>query len=241
MVTSTLLQRVCKLNDSKAAEISEALNKAFEGTITSPIQVAVILAQMLHETCGFRYSEELWGPTAAQRRYEGRGDLGNTQPGDGYRYRGRGYFQLTGRANYRLYGGLLGIDLEGNPDLACKPEIAAKIAVLYWRRHGLSQPASTGNMREVTRRINGGYNGLQDRLRYYELVKGLMQPQVILIDGGGKEVRWDGKPTTYGGLSVNPVMVEEIRKKFPKAGGAYPYGKLKVWIRSNGDIVLERA
>ena len=91
-------------------------------------------------------------------------NLGNTQAGDGYRFRGRGYTQLTGRANYAAAGKALGIDLENNPDLAQDPEVAAKISTWYWKnRDGLSDAAKRGDVEAVTRRINGGTNGLADR------------------------------------------------------------------------------
>ena len=65
--------------------------------------------------------------------YDGRRDLSNTEPGDGWKYHGRGYFQYTGRYNYRTFGEKYGYDLEGNPDLAAEPEVAAKLAIAYWR------------------------------------------------------------------------------------------------------------
>jgi putative chitinase len=115
--------------------------------------------------------EEIWGPTPAQKRYEGRADLGNTQPGDGYRFRGRGPIQITGRANYKKYGDLLGVDLVGNPDLAAKSEYAFRIAALYWDTHNCNELADVGDFQAITRAINGGYKGLADRRKYYERAK----------------------------------------------------------------------
>lgn len=152
--------------------LSEAsLVKAMDSSgMTDPIERAMFLAQMSHESGGFKYAEEIWGPTAAQRRYEGRKDLGNIHPGDGYRYRGRGYIQLTGRANYKEAGDYLGIDLVGNPDLAAQGDIAALIALWYWRvaRRGIPSAARRGDIRRVTYLINGGYNGLRDRQRRFQ-------------------------------------------------------------------------
>jgi putative chitinase len=95
----------------------------------------------------------------------GRKNLGNTEEGDGYNFRGRGYTQLTGRANYAAAGDALGLDLVNNPDMAADPEVAAKIATWYWKsRPGLSDAAKSGDVEAVTRKINGGTNGLDDRI-----------------------------------------------------------------------------
>ncbi|SUD59824.1 lysozyme [Ectopseudomonas oleovorans] len=91
-------------------------------------------------------------------------NLGNTEPGDGHKFRGRGYTQLTGRSNYEAAGKALGIDLVSNPDMAADPEVAAKVATWYWKsRPGLSEAAKNGDVTGVTKKINGGTNGLADR------------------------------------------------------------------------------
>ncbi len=95
------------------------------------------------------------------RAYEGRADLGNTQPGDGPRYRGRGFVQLTGRANYRTYGVALGVNLEGNPDLALDAEVAAAVLGRYFRLRGIDALDDAGDWVAVRRAVNGGTNGLQ--------------------------------------------------------------------------------
>lgn len=98
--------------------------------VTDHSQVAYVLAISEHESLAGKFMTELWGPTAAQRKYEGRKDLGNTQKGDGFRYRGRGFVQVTGRANYETWKKHLGIDIVSNPDLVSgNPDIAAKILV----------------------------------------------------------------------------------------------------------------
>lgn len=93
-------------------------------------QTAYCLATAYHETGNFRWLKEIWGPTAAQKRYEGRKDLGNTQPGDGKRFIGRGLCHITGRRNYEDWSRRLGVDLVTHPELAEKPELAAKILVI---------------------------------------------------------------------------------------------------------------
>lgn len=132
--------------------------------ITDPTERAMFLAQMAHESGNFRYDEEI----ASGQKYEGRSDLGNNQPGDGVKYKGRGYIQLTGRANYRDYGNRLGVDLENNPDLAKDPNIAADIAIAYWQQRVNRNAARAGNVRTVTRNINGGLNGLADRQNKFD-------------------------------------------------------------------------
>lgn len=92
-------------------------------------QAAYVLASAHHETGGFKWMREIWGPTAAQKRYEGREDLGNTERGDGKRFMGRGFVQITGRRNYADWSRRLGIDLVSHPELAEKKDIAAKIIV----------------------------------------------------------------------------------------------------------------
>lgn len=92
-------------------------------------QAAYVLATAHHETGQFRWLREIWGPTPAQRRYEGRKDLGNTVTGDGKRFMGRGFVQITGRRNYTDWAKRLGVDIVAKPDLAEKPDIAVRILV----------------------------------------------------------------------------------------------------------------
>ena len=104
-----------------------------------------------------------YGGDAYFMRYEGRADLGNTHPGDGPRFPGRGYIQLTGRANYRTYGQRLGIDLENNPDLALAPGNAARIFADYWVARGIPAACERGDWRQVRKSVQGADAGL-DRL-----------------------------------------------------------------------------
>jgi putative chitinase len=134
MITPELIRAMNPtMPPERAAEIARTLDSAaLAAQINTRLRAAAFVSQLAHESGSFRYPEEIWGPTAAQRRYEGRADLGNVQPGDGYRYRGRGWVQLTGRANYRTYGRLVGLHLEGRPELAVQPDAAARIAAAYW-------------------------------------------------------------------------------------------------------------
>jgi predicted chitinase len=142
--------------------------------IDAPARAAAFLAQIAHESGQFRFMEEIWGPTPAQRRYEPPSTLadtlGNTEAGDGRRFKGRGPIQITGRANYQRFGRLLGTDLVAHPERAAEPELAFRIAGLFWSKKGLNELADTPgaeSFREITRRINGGYNGLADRRKFF--------------------------------------------------------------------------
>ena len=134
-----------------------------EYAITAPRRAAMFLAQIGHESGSLRYTREVWGPTAAQRKYEGRVDLGNTEPGDGHRFLGRGLIQITGRENYRLAARALGVDLLAHPEALEAPGLAARSAAWWWAAHGLNELADTGDVRACTRRINGGLTGIEDR------------------------------------------------------------------------------
>lgn len=137
--------------------------------ITTRLRKAAFLATIAHECGEFRWLSEIWGPTEAQARYEYRRDLGNVQPGDGFRFRGRGCIQITGRTNYANASIGIGIDIVGNPALIETPDGAVHSACWWWRENGCNEIADTGDMRAVTRRVNGGQNGIGDRMRYYAL------------------------------------------------------------------------
>jgi putative chitinase len=163
------------LNTAKATAFFPFLRSAVdEFSIATPARSAAFLAQLAHESGQFRFMEEIWGPTPAQVRYEPQGTLaarlGNTDAGDGRRFKGRGPIQVTGRANYRRYGDLLGIDLVADPARAADPSVAFRIAALFWSSNGLNELADQGNadaFRQITRRINGGFNGLADRQQFF--------------------------------------------------------------------------
>ncbi len=132
--------------------------------ITTPLRRAHFLAQVGHESGELRYTEELASGTA----YNGRGDLGNTQPGDGPRFKGRGLIQLTGRANYIAFGKSCGQDFCAAPAetrIATEPALAVQAAVWFWQTHNLNAIADKDDVITLTRRINGGTNGLDDRKR----------------------------------------------------------------------------
>lgn len=159
------------LSSAKADEYLPLLNAAMvQGGINTPKRQAAFLAQLAHESGQLRYFEEI----ASGAAYEGRSDLGNTQPGDGVRFKGRGPIQLTGRHNYRIAGQALGLDLENNPTLAARPDVGFRIAVWYWNSRNLNAQADAGNFDAITRAINGGYNGKADRDRYWATAKNVL-------------------------------------------------------------------
>jgi putative chitinase len=135
------------------------------------------LAQIGHESGSLRHVREIWGPTPAQQRYEGRADLGNVYPGDGQRYMGRGLIQTTGRHNYRAVRDRLRTrgqdapDFERDPDSLESPKWAAWSAADYWDWRGLNALADRGDFEQITRRINGGLNGHADRLRRLQVAR----------------------------------------------------------------------
>ena len=130
--------------------------------ITTPLQKAHFLAQLGHESGEFRFTEEI----ASGAAYEGRLDLGNTQPGDGKRFKGRGLIQITGRANYTAYGKFRGTDFTSDADakqLSTNPSLAVDVSCWFWKTRGLNTLADADNVLGITKRINGGTNGLSDR------------------------------------------------------------------------------
>lgn len=135
---------------------------------------AHFLAQVAHESGELRYTEEI----ASGAAYEGRLDLGNTEPGDGRRFKGRGLIQLTGRANYRAFGQAVGIDLLSGDNaerVATDPTLAVEVACWYWQARGINALADADDAEAVTRRINGGLNGFTDRLRQLDRARFFLQ------------------------------------------------------------------
>ena len=139
--------------------------------ITTDLRMAHFIAQLAHESASFRYTEEL----ASGDAYEGRTDLGNTQSGDGRRFKGRGLIQLTGRANYAEYSKAAGTDYVAKPQLlASDPFAAVDVACWFWHTRKLNALADADDVKAVTRRINGGYNGLDDRIEYLTRAKAVL-------------------------------------------------------------------
>lgn len=162
-ITPEVLRRIAgaPVSDKIVNDIVQHLPEVIEKyNINTHLRLSHFLAQLAHESDHFRTYEEY----ASGQAYEGRRDLGNVKRGDGRRYKGRGPIQITGRYNYRKYGELLGLDLENNPELAESPRVGLLIAGEYWHQNNLNSFADKDNGKQITRKINGGYNGLKDRL-----------------------------------------------------------------------------
>lgn len=142
--------------------------------INTHLRLAHFMAQIEHESGGFKYLTELGGKSYFEK-YEGRKDLGNIQKGDGFKFRGRGYIQVTGRANYTLLSKDMRIDFVNNPDMLSQEANAMISAVWYWNKHKLNSLADLNDITKITKKINGGLNGFEDRKRlfykWFELLK----------------------------------------------------------------------
>lgn len=157
-----------------------------KGRITSPKRIAAFLAQLAHESGQYRDMEEIWGPTEAQLGYEGRADLGNTEPGDGVKFKGHGPIQITGRANHEACGLALGIDLINTPTLLTRPEYGTAAACWFWttgnKKIDLNILADRDWFKTITRVINGGLNGLSDRRQYWDRNRALLGLPMVDLD-----------------------------------------------------------
>lgn len=184
LLLQQIVQPTYSLPPERAQAVLQVLEPAMrEGGINTKLRKAAFIAQTAHESGGFYYREEL----ASGDAYEGRRDLGNTQPGDGRRYKGRGYIQLTGRANYAEAGRDLGLDLLNFPEFAAQPKNAARIAVWFWNKKGLNALADQGPAAfdSITRRINGALRGKTQRDAIYQRAL-----QILPSNGGFASLLW---------------------------------------------------
>jgi predicted chitinase len=144
------------------------------------VELAQFMAQVRHESADFSRMKEIGGRQYFIKRYDPRVApktakiLGNTHPGDGERYFGRGFIQITGRDNYRMAGDAIGVDLVKHPELAAKPDVAAKIAVWYWKTRVKPNVANFNDTQAVTKLINPALRGLTDRLNHFKQYKLVM-------------------------------------------------------------------
>lgn len=169
MITADELRAIMPHAGARADTFCEPLRQAMqEFEIDTPARMAAFLAQIAHESGSLRYVREI----ASGQAYDVGAlavRLGNTpeDDDDGERYKGRGLIQITGTDNYRQCGAALQLDLLAHPELLEEPLNACRSAAWFWKSRGLNELADRGDFKLITKRINGGYNGYQDRLAYY--------------------------------------------------------------------------
>lgn len=175
-----------------------------EYQINTRLRIAHFLGQTCHESAGFRTTEEF----ASGDAYEGRRDLGNIKPGDGRRYKGRGLIQLTGRANYRETGRVLNIKLEDFPERAAEPVLSLRIACEYWKSRKINAACDRDDLITVTKLINGGLNGLDDRRDRTSRAKAA----IIRLEGVmlGGETATEARPVLRRGSKGDAVVRLQI-------------------------------
>lgn len=163
-LTKEILQQIAPVPDKAADTFIPYINQ-YMGEVNTPLRFAAFLANVLHESGCFKYVREL----ASGAAYEGRKDLGNTQAGDGMKFKGRGLIQITGRANYAAISkDWYGLEtLVDNPDMLATPENSVRSAYWFWNKKNLNALADIPDFIKIVKRINGGTNGLPERQKYY--------------------------------------------------------------------------
>lgn len=202
MITSQLLRSIMPAAGDRADLYAPPLDAACrEFDINTAERLAAFLATIAHESGSLRYVREL----ASGQAYEGRPDLGNTNIGDGPRFKGRGLIQITGRANYAQAGAALGLELSRNPELLESPSMAARSAAWWWSAHGCNDLAN--DFKAVTKRVNGGLNGWEDRLAFYERAKKVLETEKRSTDMPQKPEIVDIS------VPANPADIQEVIKE----------------------------
>ena len=178
-VSNITASNIREMSRTAAARIVDGIvtNQAaiVQGGIDTPLRLCHFMAQLAHESAHFGTTREF----ASGAAYEGRRDLGNIQLGDGRRYRGRGLIQTTGRANYREATADIrnmdpsAPDFEANPETLEQFPWALMAGISYWRRRNLNRHADQDDVRGITRGVNGGLNGFEDRKRYLAKAKAI--------------------------------------------------------------------
>jgi putative chitinase len=170
-MTPELLLRIIPLAGMRVTTFADPLGKAMaEFDVSTPQRQAAFLSQIAHESGSLRYMEEIADGSA----YEGRLDLGNDTVGDGKRYKGRGVIQITGKSNYRMCGVALGMDFLSAPERLAEPISACRSAGWFWRSRQLNQYADKDQFGALTKKINGGFNGLDDRISHWLRIRKIL-------------------------------------------------------------------
>lgn len=175
--------------------------------LTAPHRLAHFLGQIAHESGGFRFDAEIWGPTPAQKGYDSRTDLGNTKEldGDGEKYKGRGPIQVTGKANYTAFRDWCAARRLNPPDFVASPELLntdpweGLAPIWYWDTRGLNHFADENNIEMLTKRINGGLNGLGDRIDRY------VRAALVLLGYGPTDVSTFQAASKMAGVYVGKI------------------------------------
>lgn len=238
MIDVVELERIMpRLRPEDAERFVDPLNRALdEFAINTWIREACFLGQIAHESGELRHWEEnlnysatalvkCWPnrftPDKAQQYarqpekianhvYADRLGNGSEASGDGWRYRGRGPIQLTGRDNYQRAGKALGVDLVAEPDQVAEPEVGFRVAGWFWVTRGLNELADKGDYRTITRRINGGMNGWDDRLGYYARAKVILSRDDLPYSEPSELREWydqqlhDALKAMYAGATTCP-------------------------------------
>ncbi len=184
----------------------------YDFDIATSTRAAAFIAQIAHESGQLRYKEEM----ASGDAYEGRRDLGNVRPGDGRRYKGRGLIQLTGRANYRQAGQALNLPLEDDPLMVVRdPYLNAAVAGWYWQSRDINSAADRNDFQLVTRLINGGLNGYQDRLNYWERSKTILVSTKTTVTM--PEINWNDFNAKVSKYFTVREVVNADRRRIPQS------------------------
>lgn len=204
LLSASCLSVPTQMNKANMTSVIAGLEaRARKNGMNHPARLAHYISQLSHESCDFRYDREIWGPTPAQKRYDTRTDLGNTPAldGDGALFSGRTAGQITGHANYRKFLDWCRVQFSNVPDFERYPDLLNTDPweglgpIWFWETHALNAAADTGSVRVVTRIINGGYNGLEDRtVRYVRTalamlgfaptdIRGYQSSRGLLVDG----------------------------------------------------------
>jgi putative chitinase len=171
MIHEDELHAIMPFAKARIPQYIDYLNSAMqEFEIDTPLRKAAFIAQIAHESGEFRYVKEI----ASGEAYEGRNDLGNYDDGDGVKYKGRGFIQITGKSNYQRISTAFGINFVDNPEWLEAPEWACRSAAWWWKDHKCNEMADAENFAGITRRINGGTNGYAQRVAYYTKALNLM-------------------------------------------------------------------
>lgn len=240
IITSEQLRKISKgkPRSSNVSSLALAINDyGADAGLDNRANLTHFLAQIMHESGGLVYDREIWGPTPAQKRYEGRKDLGNVQKGDGAKFRGYGPMQLTGRRNVTAFykwcvkRGLNPPDFTKHPELIVTDPWEGLSAIWYWDAgnptgSSLNKYAKDNNLYMITQRVNGGQNGANDRLNYYgraALVLLGYEPTMGKKDSGLGKFQSDQKGSSG---TVDGILGETSRMALHKAlAGVNPFEK----------------